>query len=397
MTKTARTIAIVASSAAIIAGAAVAIKAALSSPATNASVTSVMTTSHVKSQNSLDSLSYPTAQAKKSTDSINIYYDSLKLIAVKKVNYSSPSSPPSNAVDSNSFPMQPTYKTSLPVSYSGKSNFVISGLSFTGGTNCIQLTNCSNVTITNCEMKGASKYEIYITGNCKNIKVLYNYISGGIAGVHAENSSSIVVNHNQIGDILGPFPGGNFVQFVNVSGPKSSINYNRCEDLPGVGKPEDGLSVYQSNGAPGDSIMVLGNWIRGGQITKTSGGAAGIVLGDVGGSYQVARGNILVNPGFVGIQVQGGTHIKMDHNTVFSTATAYSNDGMSFGNYSGKPVSDINMSYNKIKFFNKSNVETDMWVDPSAGLTPAGWSTNIGKANIDATILPTVVRTWSWK
>jgi hypothetical protein len=296
-------------------------------------------------------------------------------------------------LDSNYFAAQPLYKYSSSITYYGKSNFTISGLSFTGGTYGIYLNGCSNVVISFNRIVGASKYEIYLY-NCKNVKVLYNYISGGVSGVHAENSSSIVVNHNQIGDILGPFPGGNFVQFVNVSGPKTSISYNRCEDIAGVGKPEDGLSLYKSNGAQGDSIMVIGNWIRGGQYYNTSGGAAGIVLGDLGGSYQVARYNILVNSGFVGAQVQGGSHIKMDHNIIFSTSTPYSNDGMSFGNYSGLPVSDITMSYNKIKFFNKSGVESDDWYDPKAGLIPAGWYTNILKANIDATVLPVVIRTW---
>lgn len=296
-------------------------------------------------------------------------------------------------VDSNSFPAQPLYKSASPVTYYNQSNFSIKGLNISGGTYGIYLNGCSNVTIDYCRIAGATKYEIYLW-NCKNINIVYNYISGGVSGVHAENSTSIRVDHNQITGILGPYPGGNFVQFVNVSSPKTSIRYNRCEDIEGVGKPEDGLSVYKSNGIPGDSIMVIGNWIRGGQYYNTSGGAAGIVLGDVGGSYQVARGNILVNPGFVGAQVQGGSHIKMDHNMIYSSQTPYSNDGMSFGNYSGQAVSDINMSYNKIRFYNKTNVEVDMWVDPRAGLTPTGWSTNIGKASIGASILPTTLMTW---
>lgn len=300
---------------------------------------------------------------------------------------------PKIPIDSNSFTVQPVYKASAPVSYFNQSNFTIKGLSFSGGTYGIYLNECSNVTIDYCKITGSAKYEIYLW-NCKNIRIVYNYISGGVSGIHAENSSSIRVDHNQITGILGPYPGGNFVQFVNVSGPKSSIKYNRCEDIEGVGKPEDGLSVYKSNGAVGDSIMVVGNWIRGGQYYNTSGGAAGIVLGDVGGSYQVARGNILVNPGFVGAQVQGGSHIKMDHNIIYSGVTPYSNDGMSFGNYSGQPVLDINMSYNTIRFYNKNNVEVDMWADPSAGLIPTGWNTNIGKANIGASILPATIITW---
>ncbi len=296
-------------------------------------------------------------------------------------------------VDSNSFPVQPVYKAAIPVTYYNQSNFSIKGLSLTGGTYGIYLNGCQNVTISYNHISAAGKYEIFLY-NCKNIKILYNYISGGVSGVHAENSSSIVVNHNQITGILGPYPGGNFVQFVNVSGPKTSINYNRCEDIEGVGKPEDGLSVYKSNGASGDSIMVLGNWIRGGQYYNTSGGGAGIVLGDQGGSYQVARGNILVNPGFVGAQVQGGSHIKMDHNTIYSGVTPYSNCGLCFGNYSGASSWDIYMAYNKIKYFKTNGYEMDEWWDPSTAFQPAGWSANVVKASIDASILPATIIAW---
>jgi len=283
-----------------------------------------------------------------------------------------------------------TYTTHAAVTYQGKSNFTISGLSITGGTYCIYLNNCSNVTITNCRLANASKYEVYITGNCKNITMTNCFVTGGISGVHAENSSAIKVNSNQFKNINGPFPGGNFVQYVSVNGGGNQINNNRCEDAPGVGKPEDGLSIYKCNGIPGDSIQVIGNWIRGGQYYNTSGGAAAIVLGDLGGSYQVARNNIIVNGGFVGMQVQGGTHIKMDHNTIYGSATPYSNCGLCYGNYSGQSSSDINMSYNKVKYIKTNGQEQDLW---TSGLTPTGWSTNTQKASITASILPTTIIT----
>src|SRR6266576_3292747 len=53
-----------------------------------------------------------------------------------------------------------TYTTSSALSYSGKSNFTISGKSITGGTYCIYLNNCSNVTITGCRFANATKYEV---------------------------------------------------------------------------------------------------------------------------------------------------------------------------------------------------------------------------------------------
>src|SRR5438093_802191 len=77
-----------------------------------------------------------------------------------------------------------TYITSSAVSYYGKSNFTISGLSIKGGTYCIYLNNCSNVTITNCNLSNAAKYEVYMTGNCKNVTMTNCFVTGGVSGVH---------------------------------------------------------------------------------------------------------------------------------------------------------------------------------------------------------------------
>ena len=284
-----------------------------------------------------------------------------------------------------------TYTSSSPISYYSKSNITISGLSISGGTNCIALYNCNNVHITNCRLANASTYGIMLN-NCTNITVDYNFITNVKSGVHVYQGSTIKVNSNQFLNMLGPFPNGNFVQFATVSGGGNQINNNRCEDKPWVGHPQDGISLYQSNGKWGDSIQVIGNWIRGGQVQHDSGGGAGIVLGDVGGSYQVARWNKLVNPGYVGAQVQGGSHIKMDHNTIYSSSTPYSNCGISAANYSGTSSWDINMSYNWVKYYQTSGAEWDAWVDKSAA-TPAGWSKNYLKAGISATILPSTIIT----
>jgi hypothetical protein len=284
------------------------------------------------------------------------------------------------------------YTTSSAISYSGRSNITISGLSISGGTNCITLTNCTGIHITNCRLANASNYAILLN-NCKNITIDYTFMTNVKSGVHVNYGSAIKVNNNQFLNMLGPFPNGNFVQFVGVSGGGNQINSNHCEDIAWVGHPQDGLSVYKSNGLPGDSIQVIGNWIRGGQVQNDSGGGAGIVLGDVGGSYQVARNNTIVNGGFVGAQVQGGFGIKMDHNTIYSSSTPYSNCGLCYGNYSGAASYNVNMSYNKIRFYKSNGAEQDEWVDTKTASTPAGWSTNIQKASISATILPTTIIT----
>lgn len=280
-------------------------------------------------------------------------------------------------------------KLSSPIVISGQSNVIIKDYVITGGlSNCIYLRDCSNVRISKCRLKDSKKVGILLE-NCQNVLIDSCYISNVQTGVNVKNSVTVKVNHNYFRNMNGPFPAGCAVQFNNVSSPASQINHNRVENIAGEAEhPQDLLSVYKSNGLPGDSIQVIGNWIRGGQRTNDSGGAAGIVLGDVGGSYQVARFNVVINGGFVGMQVQGGSHIKMDHNTIYSSPTEYSNDGLSYGNYSGQPSTDVEISYNKIKFFNKSGKEVDSWWDPKTVSKPRGWETNIQGADIDDKILP---------
>jgi len=284
---------------------------------------------------------------------------------------------------------QRKYKPAPPVVISGRNNITISGFLITGGqTNCIYLRDCSNVRITKCKLKDSKKVGILLE-NCKNVLIDSCYIANVQTGVNAKSSVTVKVNHNYFRNMNGPFPAGCAVQFNNVSAPASQINYNKVENIAGEAEhPQDLLSVYKSNGLPGDSIQVIGNWIRGGQIIKDSGGAAGIVLGDVGGTYQVARYNVVINGGFVGMQVQGGSHIKMDHNTIYSSSTPYSNDGLSYGNYSGQPSDNVEISYNKIRFFNKDGKEADSWWDPKTVSKPRGWETNIRGADIDEKILP---------
>ena len=286
------------------------------------------------------------------------------------------------------------YKASAPISLSNQSNITISGVAITGGTSVgIRLSNCNNVHITKCKIANSTTDGIQLS-NCTNVTIDSCFVTNVRAGVNAMQCTTVKVNHNQFLNMNGPFPSGNFVQLNNVNGSGIQVNYNRCEDIAGVAQhPQDGISIYQCNGLPGDSVQVIGNWIRGGQIQNDSGGGAGIVLGDVGGSYQVARNNIVVNGGFVGMQVQGGSHIKMDHNVIYGISTPYSNCGLCYGNYSGAASANIYMGYNKVKFFQKSGAEMDAWWDPSTAFQPDGWTTNTLKASIDASILPSVIIT----
>ncbi|MDB5133076.1 MAG: right-handed parallel beta-helix repeat-containing protein [Mucilaginibacter sp.] len=282
-----------------------------------------------------------------------------------------------------------TYVVSGVINLNGSHDITISGKSINGGSvPAITLTNCYNVHITKNMLGNSSNVGIYLY-NCYNITIDYNCITKVSAGVLAVDitNGGIIVNNNQFKNMVGPMPHGQFVQFDNVSGANNSISYNRGENIFGQSNPEDAVNIYKSNGTASSPIQVVGNWIRGGG-PSTSGG--GIMLGDNGGSYQVASNNILVNPGEYGMAIAGGDNISITNNSTYAAAQSFTNIGVYVWGQSGSPCTNTTVNGNQVKFFNKSNIENDAWV-ATGEATPSGWSTNTFGANINASILPTVL------
>jgi len=290
------------------------------------------------------------------------------------------------------------YTTSGPITLA--SNTTVSGkLIDLAGANTVGITGngVTNVHITKCKIINNTNFGILLNG-CTNITIDSCYISNVGFGVYAQSGSSqIKVNGNYFLNINGISTAflGHAVQFNGVNGGGSQINNNRVENIAGVAiHPHDMLNVYQSNGLPGDSIQVIGNWVRGGQYyfwPDANSGAAGIIMGDVGGSYQVCRNNILVNTGYSGIQCNGtGTHIKIDHNQMFSTYAPVSHQAITI-----LDANQIECSYNQTNWTNYNNLnvlysdgETQYYLGSTPSPTPVGFATNTWKANITANILP---------
>lgn len=264
-----------------------------------------------------------------------------------------------------------------------------------GSQDGIVVNGVSNVTIKNVKIINGKGFGIHIYGNAKNITVDGVFISNIGFGLYAQDAQTVKVINSQMLNINGINTSslGHAIQFNNVSGAGNQINNNRIESIDGVAlHPHDVINVYASNGLPGDSIQVIGNWIRGGQRSlwpTANSGAAGIVVGDLGGSYQVCRKNILVSPGYVGIQAQGGNHIKVDHNLIYSSSNPASLVGMSWGNYSKLSSTDVTYAYNQVKWFNLRNLEDDFGQNGS-GVTLVN---NTWGANITADILPATIIT----
>ena len=286
-----------------------------------------------------------------------------------------------------------TYVTSAVISLTGASNLTISGKSIAGGSLAsITLSNCHDVNIINCRLYNSTNVGIYLY-NCYNITITGNYFTNVSTGVYVDQSSKggIVVNSNQFLNMQGPFPRGQFVQFNNVNGPYNQINSNIGENILGKSYPEDAISLYESNGTAASPITINGNEIRGGGPSASGGG---IMLGDSGGSYLVADGNTLVNPGQYGMAISGGSHNSITNNLVYGVSQSFTNIGLYVETIGSSAVTNSTVSGNRINFRNSSGVQNGAWL-ASGCSTPTGWSTNNWAADIDSSILPATLITYN--
>lgn len=249
--------------------------------------------------------------------------------------------------------------------------------------------------------------------NSKNITIQNCYFESVSTGVHAFTSQTVKVDSNQAKNMMGPTPlGGDFAQMNRIYGPGNSVSYNRIESFNFIGHQEDAINLYACNGVPTSPIRVIGNKIRGGG-PSTSG--SGITVGDgpddgvTKSSYQLIFANTVVNSGYAGIQISGGTHIQAQQNYIFSSATPYSHIGLNFLNFHGYPATNITISGNYVNWM--SGLPTDLVKGqpqrrdiaihtplPNGTITPLGWTTNITgntavARHIDASLLPTQLLT----
>jgi len=285
------------------------------------------------------------------------------------------------------------YKISGPISLNGISNMTISCDSINcNNTNVIgiKLTNCHGIHITYCKIYNSRANGIYLY-NCSNITIDTCYITKVSTGVNVSTSSRVIIEHNQMKNMMGPYPSGQFVQFNKVSGASNKVTNNVFENTMGSSDPEDAISMFMTNGTAASPVMISGNWIRGGGPSATGGG---INLGDDGGSYQIAENNILVNPGQYGIAVSGGTNMEILNNKIYAVRSTFANVGISVWNqYTNISASSgITVSGNNVNWTNSGGISNPAWNNGNCG-TVTGWSSNTWRANITSSILAATIIT----
>jgi hypothetical protein len=225
-----------------------------------------------------------------------------------------------------------------------KHDTVIQGVS----TPSMIFFKCSNVTIKNCRIGPGGKPGITLS-QCTHVRIDSCYLYQVSTGIYAENCKAVSITNCQAKNMMGPFPKGQFVQFRGVSGGGNRVSFNKFENIFGQSYTEDAISMYNCNGAPADPIRIESNWIRGGGPSKSGGG---IMLGDGGGSNQVAKNNILVDPGQYGMAVSGGSFMSIVNNTIYAKAASFTNVGLYYRNYTKLPSANIYIAKNAVNYTN---------------------------------------------
>ena len=105
------------------------------------------------------------------------------------------------------------YRSSRPISLHGVHDVTICAYSINGGAfSCIDLVDCYNIHITQCELLNSDQLGINLRG-CANVVIEDCYVANVSAGVHSLNGSNIQVRNNKIKK-LGPQ--GMLVRFENT-------------------------------------------------------------------------------------------------------------------------------------------------------------------------------------
>lgn len=234
----------------------------------------------------------------------------------------------------------------------------------------MDLRNCRDVVIENLTLRdfGSGVIAIRIE-NCTNVTIRAVDFLNVAEGVYALNSTNISVIDSRYSNITGPAQPrtganvANFVQLNKVTGALIARNKGKGGDT------EDIISVYQSS-----NVVVEDNHFEG--TNWTSGSGSGIALSDGGGSGNIARRNILVNPGQVGAFIAGGINSVIADNIIIGQQRDKSNVGIYVWNQSSSACSGHTVSGNRVLWLRADGVPNPAWDARNCG-TITGWSTNV--------------------
>jgi hypothetical protein len=253
------------------------------------------------------------------------------------------------------------------------------------------------LTVTDCHLAdlapGASAqpdYAIRVSG-FDYLRAEHNLIEGH-GGVKASGwsgaptASPVLVRYNRARRIDGRVSGANgatgkvnltFVQLDNVrNAPGVEIAWNEVINKPFTSAVEDNISVFASGGTAGSPLDVHDNYIEGGYPVDPATGdysGGGILLGDNGGEWSVARDNQVVATTNYGVAIAGGAHNRLYRNRVVASGVlpdgrtiAAQNVGVYVWSVLGTPTEDNDAFDNEAAWQGPAG-RNDWWLPDCTG------------------------------
>ncbi len=264
-------------------------------------------------------------------------------------------------------------------------DYTDNGIFFDGGSGVtIDRVSVRNTGSGDGESNGAVRFD-----NASDITVTNCYFERVSSGVlPTECAGPIVIEHN-----AGLNTGRNFVQLANVTGGGIRVRYNSMDRdgayvRPGNDDVEDWISIFAVTGLIDDYAQFSYNRARG---HGPSASGSFIMLGDGGGMYQEAIGNIGVTPGQVGIGLSGGDHIDARDNVMFSETWADSNIAFYSADYGSGPCANHTVTGNRANWINADGIQNGFWT--SGECTPL---TETGNDFPDMTVDASIWDDWTW-
>jgi hypothetical protein len=228
------------------------------------------------------------------------------------------------------------------------------------GGHGIDIFGSRRVTVRNVSIEHTGGSGIFVLRS-ENVTVENNVIEDNITNVSAQDSQGVTVRCNRLRNPRGPIPRGQFVQFDKVYGPGNVISCNAGVNEPGRGIPEDAISIYKSSGTAESPILIERNSITGGGPSPSGGG---IMLGDAGGSYLMARDNIIEDPGQYGIGVAGEHDIEVSGNVVVARRQPFTNVGISVWRQDPPECRNIRVKDNLVSWISGRGFPNPWWKGP---------------------------------
>ncbi|MEM9881419.1 MAG: right-handed parallel beta-helix repeat-containing protein [Planctomycetota bacterium] len=246
----------------------------------------------------------------------------------------------------------------------------------------VHLIDCHDVTITGCDLRsvridGGTGLRVLNSHihNSERVGVHLDGVDGALiqgnrfervaSGVYAHCGGGARVVGNVGIDMVGPMPRGQLVQFDKTTGPGQAITHNLLVNRRGRSVAEDGINVFQSHGTAESPILVAHNRLHGDPDHGSDGfskSGSGIMLGDAGGSHQLAQRNAVYAAGQAGIGVAAGGHITVDDNLVLGRRSDVANVGVYvWHQYPDANAGPVTITRNRVAWINAEGKANPFW------------------------------------